>query len=92
MWTCPVCNANTSDTVCTECGFDRSCDYENLRTFTYIPNNISPALKRQEEWIAVHTPDILICGYCRGIKFNFYTESKRFVCTKCGGIINIDAK
>ena len=32
MWTCPVCDRKNTDTICAECGFDSSTDYEQYPT------------------------------------------------------------
>lgn len=44
MWTCPVCDAKNDTPVCTNCGFDSSCDYAHHPTLqrpTILPDAIS---------------------------------------------------
>ena len=42
MWTCPICKTTNETNKCRSCGFDKSKDYTNHRSFARFP---SPAVK-----------------------------------------------
>lgn len=48
MWTCPVCDTECTNNVCTECGFDYSKDYERFATLQMIvlPSQAISALRK----------------------------------------------
>ena len=56
MWKCPVCDReNTAATVCPQCGYDRTCDYEQYPTaFTVKGAKSTRALRR--EWQKKQNP------------------------------------
>ena len=56
MWKCPVCDReNTAATVCPQCGYDKTCDYEQYPTaFTVKGAKSTRALRR--EWQKKQNP------------------------------------
>jgi len=36
MYLCPVCGKETENTVCSACGFDKSCDFEHYPSLSKV--------------------------------------------------------
>ena len=36
MYLCPVCGKEIENTVCSACGFDKSCDFEHYPTLSKV--------------------------------------------------------
>ena len=52
MWKCPVCDQkNGADPVCPQCGYDRTCDYEQYPT-AFAVTTAKPTHTLRRAWQA----------------------------------------
>ena len=89
MGRCPVCGKDNVGLLCTGCGFDGSCDFEQYPTLGALstaPRALSALRKKQEqEW-----NDFLRCGVCGGRAFRFNRKKNTAVCMDCFAEISAD--
>ena len=58
MWKCPVCDQeNTVATVCPNCGYDRTCDYEQYPT-AFAVKRAKPTHTLRRAWQAKQNPPV----------------------------------
>ena len=58
MWKCPVCDQENNATVCPNCGYDRTCDYERYPT-AFAVTTATPTRTLRREWQAKQGPALL---------------------------------
>ena len=49
MWKCPVCDQENNATVCPNCGYDRTCDYERYPT-AFAVTTATPTHILRRQW------------------------------------------
>ena len=58
MWKCPVCDQeNNAATVCPQCGYDRTCDYEQYPT-AFAVKRATPTRTLRRAWQAKQNPPV----------------------------------
>ncbi len=59
MWKCPVCDQkNGADPVCPQCGYDRTCDYEQYPT-AFAVTTAKPTRALRREWEQKQGPGLM---------------------------------
>ena len=58
MWKCPVCDQENNATVCPNCGYDRTCDYEQYPT-AFAVTAAAPTRTLRRQWQAKQGPALL---------------------------------
>ena len=58
MWKCPVCDQENNATVCPNCGYDRTCDYEQYPT-AFAVTTATPTHILRRQWQAKQGPALL---------------------------------
>lgn len=59
MWKCPVCDReNTAATVCPQCGYDRTCDYEQYPT-AFTVKSATPTRTLRRQWQEAQSPALM---------------------------------
>ena len=70
MWKCPVCDQENAATVCPNCGYDRTCDYEQYPTAfavtAAIPTHILRRQWQAKQGSAVNGGDRQAAQGCQG--------------------------
>lgn len=88
MGICPVCNETITSMVCSNCGFDCSCDYVHYPTLS----KIEPACMV----VPVRTADrsgqenAFFCPSCGGNRFWLDHGSCVLVCSRCGAGVSTE--
>ena len=89
---CPICEKEQlQGSVCDNCGYDFSRDYERNRTLcSVLPERAEPVSVRREKWKRQHTQTVtagqgaLVCPNCGGKSFSVLMDKLQFMCTDCG--------
>jgi len=88
MYLCPVCGKEIENTVCSACGFDRSCDFEHYPTLSKVSSqalgisNLKKAYEnKQKKYIS--------CKNCGGKSFYIDQETHECICTQCSKPLEI---
>ena len=80
MWKCPVCDQENAATVCPNCGYDRTCDYERYPTaFAVTAAKPTHTLRRQwqaKQGSAVNGGDRQAAQGCQGYVDSRWLEKK----------------
>lgn len=80
MNTCPVCEKELQASVCPDCGFDLSCNFESHPTLQPIAANIDSISTRKMQ----QTDDNdLLCPKCRQGIFRYRLAEQAFQCCRC---------
>ncbi len=85
MAECPVCGRiiNGSD-ICTECGYDRSIDYERYPTIHMnLGDNAKTISFYREEYKKNNPEDVFTCSACGGKEFMYRGSKGSLICCDC---------
>lgn len=88
MYLCPVCGKEIENTVCSSCGFDKSCDFEHYPTLSKVSiqalgiSNLKKTYEnKQKKYIS--------CKNCGGKSFYIDQETHECICTQCSKPLEI---
>ncbi|MEE0763037.1 MAG: hypothetical protein UIM27_08775 [Acutalibacteraceae bacterium] len=82
MYLCPVCGKEIENTICSACGFDKSCDFENYPTLSEVSSQalgISNLKKTYEN----KQKKYISCKNCGGKSFYIDQETHECICLNC---------
>lgn len=82
MWKCPVCDTHNQQLRCVKCGFDGSCDYEQLPTLSQLPRQVE-SISRKRAALQAEAQNVLRCPKCGGTQFSL-DPSLQCICLSCG--------
>lgn len=89
MWTCPVCAKENNSLLCTQCGFDGSCDFEQYPSLSQ-PAEAFDSVSRRKKVILETEKNILHCPSCGKTQFSVDFERQQYLCVSCNHRFSIN--
>ena len=80
---CPVCGKENTGFVCSDCGFDLSCDFERFPTLSMVKSG-SLSCSKLKTIKEAKFKNVKRCEVCGGHSFYFDEKKYLFICTACG--------
>lgn len=82
MYLCPVCGKEIENTICSACGFDKSCDFENYPTLSEVSSQ-ALGISNLKETYENKQKKYISCKNCGGRTFYIDIESGGILCSEC---------
>lgn len=82
MYLCPVCGKEIENTVCSACGFDRSCDFEHYPTLSKVSSQVS-VISNLKKTYENKQKKYISCKNCGGKSFYIDQETHECICLNC---------
>ena len=82
---CPVCKEKNPSMLCSKCGFDGSCNYEEYPTFGRLVTE-----KRARSWHIGQQETLLRCKKCGDTRFFVLLKDLTYGCISCGERIVVE--
>ncbi len=86
---CPVCGKENTGFVCSDCGFDLSCDFERLPTLSMVKSG-SLSCSKLKIVREAKFKNVKRCEVCGGYTFYFDEEKYILTCPVCGKVIKLE--
>ena len=86
---CPVCGKENTGFVCSDCGFDLSCDFERFPTLSMVKSG-SLSCSKLKTIREAKFKNVKRCEVCGGYTFYFDEEKYILTCPVCGKVIKLE--